>query len=182
MIIRICLAVAAIGVMSLSALAQTPQENAVDRKATAEERAACAAAVGLLALDQLAVHYRIKALSGGRYRLTGRFTAEIVQACVVTLEPVPSNMSEGFEAEFRPEGDQPESAADEMEALSVTEFEPIENHGLEVGRIVVETLLASLPAYPRAPGAELEQHEAIPPPSVSTNPFAKLAALKDKDK
>lgn len=160
-----------------------PKGLDIERHATAAELAACAQYLDILGVDRLVVSYRIKPLSGGRYSLSGKLEADVVQACVVSLDPVPATLNDAFEAEFRPGAAEPETADDEeIEALSATEFEPIENHRLDAGRIIVETLLAALPAYPRAPGAELESTEAVPPAAASTSPFAKLAALKPKDK
>ena len=56
----------------------------------------------------------------------------------------------------------------------------LERGVIPVGRIVFETLSASLDPYPRRPGAEFtwqDQHQVEP---EETSPFAVLSQLKDK--
>lgn len=153
----------------------------VTRKAGPAELAATAAALDIPAVERLSVTYRIAPRTRGRYKLTGRIQARVVQACVVTLDPVASDVIEGLDAEFRPEGDLPsEATTEEQEALAAEEHEPIEHHRLHVGRVIFETLAAALPAYPRAPDAALDQHEAGPTDSAPSGPFAALGRLKPK--
>jgi len=153
------------------------------RTATAAEREALAAKLEILGLERLVVRYRITPLANGRFRLSGTVDARVVQACVVTLDPVETTLEEAMDVEFHPSEAPAGSAApsdEEMSALEAEEHEPIEHGRLEVGRIVTETVGASLPAYPRAPDAALEQHEAGPGDTGSTGPFASLANWKPK--
>jgi uncharacterized metal-binding protein YceD (DUF177 family) len=151
------------------------------RQASAAERASLASTLEILAVDRLDVVYRIAQLGDGRYRLTGTISADVSQACVVSLEPVPSTLEDRMDVEFRvslpPPGDAEEEG--ELSALEADEIEPVENGRIAVGRIVLETLAAALPAYPRAPGAELEQHEAGPA-EPGGGPFSALAGWKPK--
>ena len=154
----------------------------VRRSATPEERAAAAAELDLLSCDRLDVDYRIREMAGGRYRLTGRFVADVVQACVVTLEPVADHIEEELDEEFWPEEQIPKSGAGlegEQEALAATIAEPIESGRLEVGRVFYERLGTALEPFPRKPGAELDL-EAINAASDvrPAGPFAVLAKLK----
>lgn len=152
------------------------------RKATPEECAALARSIEIPAVERLEVHYHIKPLSGGRYRLEGTLKADIVQSCIVTLDPVRTTIDDRLEVEFR--SDAPQEPAgklgEELIVLEATEYEPLEHNRLDVGRIVVETLAAAMPAYPRSPGAALEQHEAGPAKPGPANPFAVLAGWKPK--
>lgn len=162
-----------------------PRGLEVLRQADGDELKLLAAELHILGLERLEVAYAVKPLSGGRYRLSGKITGRAVQACIVTLDPVSTDISDSLTAEFRPEGDFPlETSAAEAEigALEAEEYEPIEQHRLAIGRVIVETLASALPAYPRAPGAELEQHEAGPAGGGEANPFAVLADWKPKPK
>lgn len=153
----------------------------VRRQASAAERSLLATSLEILAVDRLDVAYRILALGDGRYRLTGTISADVSQACVVSLEPVPCTVDDRIDVEFRTTCPEPDDAADEEElsALEAAEIEPVEHGRIAVGRIVLETLAAALPAYPRAPGAELEQHEAGPA-EPGAGPFSALAGCKPK--
>ncbi len=91
----------------------------------------------------------------GRYRLAGKVTAQLTQNCVVTLDPIAQNVEGSFDVQFWPPGKLPESGEEEVEALNAAEIEPIEHGRIDAGRIVFETLSASVDPYPRKPGAAL---------------------------
>ena len=156
----------------------------VTRDADVAQRTALAAMLDILGIERLRVTYRIEPAASGRYRLTGQIKARVAQACVVTLDPVISDVTDRMEVEFRPitgkeeiQGGNPDA---ELAILDAEEFEPIEEHRLAVGRVVAETLAAALPRYPRGPDAALDQHEAGPAEGGTVNPFAALAGWKPK--
>src|SRR4029453_6787734 len=72
-------------------------------EATPSELAAVAKLLDLKGLGQLSFTYRLNRGGGDRLRLTGRLTASATQICVVSLEPVESNIDVPVEAEFWPE-------------------------------------------------------------------------------
>lgn len=157
---------------------------AITRKASAAELAEVRQALDILGCDQLSASYRITAITaitGGGYRLAGKLKAHVVQACIVTLEPVPADLDETFDVEYWPPGLHDEATTDEIEALSAAEIEPLQHGLIDAGRIVYETVAAALDPYPRNQGAEFE-----PPPEApgsadaKANPFAVLAKLKPK--
>lgn len=157
-----------------------------ERRATEAERAAVAKDLDLAGCPRLDVSYQIKALSNGRYRAAGRIDADVVQSCVVTLEPVAQKIDEAFDVTFDPRGDDDRPVSGEREILSEPDVEPLTDGRLEIGRVAFELLAAALDPYPRKPGADLEQ---IAPHVVAggrdagdaaPNPFAVLAKLKDK--
>ncbi len=156
-----------------------------ERLASTAECAALASELDILGVERLVVRYRIAAQSGGRYHLTGKLEADVVQACVVTLDPVASTVVDSIDVEFRPDAEKlpvtATSAEEEMPILEAAEYEPIDGNRLDLGRVVAETLAAALPAYPRAPGAELETREAGPAEPGPANPFAALAGWKPKE-
>jgi hypothetical protein len=77
-----------------------PQEIEREIVANAAERARLVERFGLLALDRLSATVELKRGRGGLIQVRGRFEAEVVQACVVTLDPVRSKVAESFSVAF----------------------------------------------------------------------------------
>lgn len=160
----------------------------VSREASREECAVLAEALELLSLDHLKVVYRIRPLAGGRYALKGEFNVAATQACILTLEPVPADLTEGFEEEYWPEEllPQPQTGGEneEREALSHTAPEVIRQGVIEVGHLVYEQLSTAIDPYPRASEAAFTWNEpGVDSPAggeMRDNPFSALAALKNK--
>nr|WP_295372757.1 DUF177 domain-containing protein [uncultured Sphingosinicella sp.] len=151
--------------------------------ANLEERAALAKRFELVAIDRLSAEAELTR-AGDTVRARGTLSAEVTQSCVASGVPVPSQVEEDFEIEFRP---QPESGGAEEEIeLSEGELDVVFYSGsaVDVGEAVAETLWLSLEPFPRAPEAE----DALKEAGVKTeeqaaresSPFAGLAALKDK--
>jgi uncharacterized metal-binding protein YceD (DUF177 family) len=149
---------------------------ATTRSATEAERAALARALDIVAVDRLTASYDIVGLAQGRFRLRGSIEAHVVQACVVSLEPVGADIADTFSVEFRPKG---ETGADagEQSVLEGDDIEPLEGGVIDAGRIVFEVLSGALDPYPRKPGAELNWREETAA-GTAEGPFAALAKLK----
>lgn len=153
----------------------------VRQEATAEERQAIAKSLSLAGLDRLTARYWIEPLSPGRHRVAGQIEADLVQSCVVTLDPVREALVEPFAVEFWPGDEIPDARPPgDAEALAPEPPEPIEDGQLDVGRIVFECLAAAINPYPRAPGAELSLDATGDgaPSDLGGNPFAALTRLK----
>jgi uncharacterized metal-binding protein YceD (DUF177 family) len=150
-----------------------------NREATAEEQSRVAKALNLLDLPELTAHYRVVAIDGGGFRLKGTLDARVVQACVVSLEPVASRLQPAFEVEFWP-GLKAEGSDEETSILGTTEVEPLEHGMIPVGRIVFETVSASLDPYPRAEGAAFDWQDPAESDVEKTSPFAALSKLKNE--
>ena len=152
-----------------------------DRTATEAERAKVAAELEIVSCERLASDFAIRAIGHGRYRLAGKVTAQLTQSCVVTLDPIGQSVEGVFDVEFWPTGKLPQSSDEEVDALSAAEIEPIEHGLIDAGRIIFETLSASVDPYPRKPDAEFKAEElgdAAAP--TETGPFAALKKLKDR--
>jgi uncharacterized metal-binding protein YceD (DUF177 family) len=156
-------------------------------EATAEERAALAARLGLLSLDRLAATLTLRRPTHGRLiRVTGHYEAEVTQACVVSLEPVKGLVSEevalDFSREPRPGGG---SLPVEVSAEGEDAPEAIGPMGLDLGEAVVQLLAVALEPYPRAPGAHLARsqwgRDEADEGRSSDGPFAQLEVLKRKE-
>lgn len=150
-----------------------------EKAANAKERDDIADSQKLVSLESFVARYRIDRLAGGAYRLSGSLKAECYQACVVTLEPVPTSLEDTFDTEFWPDHVADDDAG-EMPVLGGRDVETLENGVIEVGRIVYETFAAALDPYPRKPGAHFDWSDKTAQGTEKSNPFAVLSKLKDK--
>jgi uncharacterized metal-binding protein YceD (DUF177 family) len=123
--------------------------------------------------------------SGGRYRVTGRMQARIGQTCVVTLDPIESDIDEPVDVIFAPPEQIPEMAtlvdeSQENDRASGEDTpdppEPIENGIIDLGRLATDALYLAVDPYPRKPDAVFEPLVEAPDPE--DHPFAALKALK----
>jgi uncharacterized metal-binding protein YceD (DUF177 family) len=135
----------------------------------------------ILALHLLRASARVNPEHHGRrVRVEGSLEAELEQACVVTLEPVPARLEVPFERLFGEPDDAGElnQPVDEL-VLDATalELEPLEGGVLDLGEIVAEELALALDPYPRAPGADAELATVQRELRIE-GPFAALAALR----
>jgi uncharacterized metal-binding protein YceD (DUF177 family) len=149
------------------------------REATTEELQDVAKGLDILSVASLSSRYRIVSISGGAYRLSGTLSARVEQACVVSLEPVAGKVEAAFDVEFWPDLKSEESDEDSS-VLSGSDVELLEHGLIPVGRIVFETLSASLDPYPRREGAEFSWEDPKSGQESPSNPFAALSKLKDK--
>ncbi|WP_163208707.1 DUF177 domain-containing protein, partial [Citrobacter freundii] len=76
-------------------------------------RSALAERFGLKAIDRLVADYRIRRDAQGIVA-TGHLSARVIQACVITDDPVPAAIEEDFAIRFLPET-QGEGGDDEIE-------------------------------------------------------------------
>lgn len=160
-------------------------EVAHDLVASAEERAALAKRFDLLALDRLEARLRLRRARGGSVlRLAGRLTADVVQACVMTLAPVPGHVETEFTILYGDGGVGDEGIDIDPELESTVE--PWPEGALDLGEIVAQELVLALEPYPRAPGAALDpSYEASGSAADApekVNPFAVLGNLRRSPK
>ena len=159
------------------------KRKAVDVRVDAnpETRTALAAELDLIDLPSLRVEASVTPVGRDQWRVAGTIRAKVVQACVVSLNPVSTTVEETFERRF---------TEDENAVGSDLDFDPVGDDppemikdGLDVGIVATEALALALPTYPRAQGATFEG-AAVAPPGVEPirpddlKPFAGLAALK----
>ena len=131
----------------------------------------------IVALKSLMAVVQLKVLAGGDLvRLHGQFNAHVIQACVVTLEPVESHLDEAFDLVYGPPPDNDEGDEIVIDMAADDPPEPIVGGAIDIGEAVAEHLALALPPFPRAAGAEFVAVEEPERP----NPFAALEALKKK--
>ncbi|MGE5546535.1 MAG: YceD family protein [Solirubrobacterales bacterium] len=155
----------------------------LDIVADPTERAALAHRFGIVAVESLTAHLRLKPFRSGEViRLTGKLSADVVQTCVVTLEAVPGHVEEEIDMTF---GHAPSAEDDEADLELSFEDEdppdPIVGGIIDVGEAVAEHLALALDPFPRKPGASVpEAPEPAPDEDAKPNPFAVLARLRQK--
>jgi uncharacterized metal-binding protein YceD (DUF177 family) len=119
-------------------------------------------------------------------RMKGRVSAEIVQSCVVTLEPVESRIDEPFEQIFVPEGSKlARIIADDAAEMVLDPDGPdapeaFVGDEIDVGEAVTEFAALAIDPYPRAEGVDFADHVESDESTKSgkPNPFAVLKDWK----
>lgn len=155
-----------------------------DLAAEAPEKPAIAEFLGLEALNRLSFRGEILPLAEDEWRVEGQLRAEVVQICVVTLEPVTNRIREDVARDYMPEEEF--SLPEEIDFDPESEDEP-DPYGtaIDLGLLALESLSLALDPYPRAQNIPPVEIEAIPPgakplSSDELKPFAKLGILKEK--
>jgi uncharacterized metal-binding protein YceD (DUF177 family) len=164
------------------AVAQIP-DTGLHREIEADRtmRDAVADVGGLREVLSAKASFDVTPLSGGRFHVSGHVRARIGQTCVVTLDPMESEIDEAIDLIFAPPEQIPQMAAlvDESEhsdGETPDPPEPIENGMIDLGRLATDALYLAVDPYPRKPDAVFEPMvEAADP---EDHPFAALKALK----
>lgn len=142
-------------------------------------RAEIAGLAGLRELGRLSGVFDLTRRGAG-VRVTGNVSARVGQTCVVTLEPVESDIDEPVDLRFAPQAVAPASAKSETVAAHTSDEDPPDplfGGKLDLGAIATEFLLLGIDPYPRKPGAEFAP---VKPDDASAKPFAALEALKKR--
>lgn len=155
----------------------------VHLEADKNELEALAAVWNVLSVANLKANLKISRWKRDGIRVKGRVRADIVQACVVTLDPVGSQIDEDFEQIFIPEGSKlarmPSTDAGEMvlDPDGPDLPEVFSGDTIDAGAVVVEFAAMAIDPYPRKPGIGFEDHiEDAGENDRKPSPFA---ALKD---
>jgi hypothetical protein len=147
--------------------------------ATPAERTALARFADLLRVDAFAGRVELKKTAPNRFRLDFALTADICQACVVTLAEVPSHIERRFlrDLHFSPalrRSHEPPPAEDV--SLDDDRPEEIDTLHYDLAAPLIEEFLLAIDPYPRAAGVEFQ------PPGdgdkAPESPFAVLKGLK----
>lgn len=158
------------------------QETVRQIVANASERVRLAERFGLIALDRLQATLQLQRIPGGLIRVRGHLEADVVQSCVVTLEPVPAQLSESFTMNFV------SGRADRggEVVISVDEEDPPETIAegrFDLGETVAQQLAVSLNPYPRsgqAPAVNEGEPEIVGQNDKKRGPFAVLEGWRDR--
>jgi hypothetical protein len=148
---------------------------------TEEERQRIAEWADVDKVDSFTARIDLRKITHARYAFDVDLVADIVQSCVVTLEPVKTHIERKFSRDLL----LTQAAlhvAKEIDIAPVGEdgMEEIANLRYDLAGPVLEELALAIDPYPRAPGVAFE-----PPPDpneAESHPFAALGRLKSVEK
>ncbi len=137
-------------------------------------REAIAAMAGLRELPRLEASFDVVRSGAAGLHITGTVSATVGQTCVVTLEPIESDLNEAVDLVFKsdPDGGVREGVS---LAIDAPEIEPLIDGVVDLGALATEFLILGIDPYPRKPGAVFEAPSTNEP---FAGPFAGLAALQ----
>ena len=106
-------------------------------EATPDERRQLSQRFDLLALDRLAAVVELRRQDGEVVLLEATFEAEFVQACTVTLDPVPGSISDRFSLIYAPVSEQ----LHEVDwGVDEPAFEPLEGDPIHRSKLVQQVI------------------------------------------
>ena len=174
-------------IVKMTALNQEPQRYSA--RANPAECEALKGRLDLIGLSDFSVEAQVKKWRRG-VRVSGTIKADVVQRCIVSLEPVPDQISESFDRGFLPEQDlvgdmKPGQEVEIEDDAELGDLPDILDETLDLGEIASEALSLALNPYPRAEGEEPLDAQAAPPGETpmsdnDVKPFASLAAYREK--
>ncbi len=151
--------------------------DAVTVETSAEERAALAKAADVLEVPAFTAKVVLKRTAPDRFALQYDVSASVVQACVVTLEPLTARIEKSFLRELHHAAHLRRDIKEILVVPGEDEIpEEIESLHYDLGGALEEEFILALDPYPRAPGVEFQPPEGMDQPPES--PFAVLKGLK----
>lgn len=148
-------------------------------EAPAAVRVELAKLAGLRELPRLTALFDLTRQGAGVH-VAGEVSATVGQTCVVSLEPMESELNEAVDVSFSPSAAAQAATAEEGHHAKPDDEEPPEplvGGAIDLGALVTEFLLLGIDPYPRKPGVRFA------PPKVEDSgehPFAALASLKKR--
>lgn len=143
------------------------------------ERRRLAGRFALKAIDSLAADIQL-ARRAGIIHADGQVSADVIQSCVVTDEPLPAHVIAPLAVRFVPDGhgaspdEEVELSADDCDTL------PLESGKIDLGELAAETLALALDPFPRSAAADVAMEQAGLGSEEDMGPFAALKALKER--
>ncbi|WP_417513435.1 YceD family protein [Minwuia sp.] len=139
-------------------------------------RAALQQRLDVISVDRVKAEGRVWPAEDGVF-VDFQLTGHVVQSCVVTLEPVGSDVDERVSLHYTPASSVPA----EPNVVDINDEddppEPMVDDRIDIGAAMAEHLALGLDPWPRRPDAELPGSVTAEP---RQNPFAVLAKLKKK--
>jgi uncharacterized metal-binding protein YceD (DUF177 family) len=161
----------------LGGLSQAGAEVTV--KAKAEELPGLAEWGGVDSVKLFTATVSLRRLSQSRFSFEAELTVDVVQACVVTLEPVESRISRHIIRELQLAPRLPAEAGElTLSAGDDDVPETIASLDYDLAAPLLEEYVLAIDPYPRKAGVAF----AVPaaPEAPQSSPFAVLKALKDR--
>ena len=156
--------------------------------ADADELVALARRFDLIAVGSLAATVTLKRGKADRWiHVRGHITADVVQSCVITLEPVAYHVDGAIEIDYSTEPGSAWVARDMAPDADVApgdddQPEFLEGDEIDIGEVVAEHLGLNLDPYPRRPGVVFSAPDGATEDEDdpdSASPFAVLRELKN---
>ena len=148
--------------------------------ASAAQCDALTARFNLLALTNLHATLKIcMGRAGSAVEVTGTMIADVVQSCIVTLDPVHGHIEADIEVLFAMPDDVKTDAVVMQGELDGEDVETIMDGRIDLGELIAQHLGITINPYPRKEGVNFTGIE-FNEPKASINPFAKLVELKKK--
>jgi hypothetical protein len=153
-----------------------------DIEADQAARQAIAELAGLREVVSARASFDLKHGSGGEIHVTGRVQAKIGQTCVVTLDPIESEIDEAIDLVFAPaiqslpQGGHAGDDGDDEGSEMADPPEPIVDGVIDLGRLATDVLFLAIDPYPRKEGVVFEPQVVAADPE--DHPFAALKALQ----
>ena len=152
---------------------------------TPEERAALARRFNLEALENLEARVRLMR-RGTQVLAEATVAADVVQACVISLEPVPAQLRFTIAQLYDPDVRESGEFDDLLDVADDDPPEPLIDDTVDIGELVAERLGLELDPYPRKPGATVDPRYLAPEEDGEgdganeerPHPFAALKRLK----
>jgi uncharacterized metal-binding protein YceD (DUF177 family) len=144
------------------------------------ECAALAARYEILAVAGLQATADLERTGAGA-RARVHFVADVVQSCVVTLEPVEARIDQRFEVEFMPQDGAKSVENSDGAELSVVDGDvaPIRVGVFNLGAVVAEYFSLAIDPYPRKPGIEFFAADYNAGETVDSDERRPFSALSD---
>jgi len=116
---------------------------------------------GLLSVERFSAELVVRPWKKDGVQVSGRVKADITQACVVTLEPLPSRIDEDVSAIFVPENSRlaridGENAEIVLQAEGDDLPEVFSGESVDVGALAEEFFELAIDPYPRKSGSEVD--------------------------
>jgi uncharacterized metal-binding protein YceD (DUF177 family) len=161
------------------AVADIPETGRrLDFAADERTRNALARLAGVVDLPRLEAGFDLTRHGRDGLRAVGRVAATVVQNCVVTLDPIESEIDEAIDLVFVPASEAPAPKPNAAVYQAIDSDDPpetLQDGVVDLGAVATEFLLLGIDPYPKKQGV------AFDPPAAkdrSGHPFAALAALK----
>ncbi len=170
------------------AVARLPKNGLpVTIEATGRQRAALADIHDVLNVERFRADLLVTGWKRNGVKIEGRVRADIVQACVVTLDPLPATIDVEIDAVYLPEiskfGREGFGSGGEilLDADGPDSPETFAGDRIDVGALAEEHFGLAIDPYPRRKGASLDVLTGdTPPDQADENPIRKLGSLFPK--
>lgn len=155
---------------------------------TDEENKSLAERYNIVAVKLLSAECNLIPIKKGKYNLAVTFNAEIIQSCVISLEPVEEKITGNFTAILIQESNKTHRESSEIDFdPDEDDIEYLSSNLVDVGELIAQNLSLEINPYPRKPdatgkelGKEILTEDDVMIKSEKQNPFHVLKSLKHK--